>query len=209
MVLIAGASRSHIPCHRLILSEHSRSLALSCSDPNVTEICIPRWDPQILHYVLRYLYMGDLATLEFETLMCIYECAEDLGIDCLMQKVLYDAVLEEGRWEIVFRDKDKLVALLGKIFTLTAEEERGSYIYKALFRLLLSMMYQDELIKEEWFLNLLKEYHELGVELLKASFEGEHCSGITYCFKEGCNSVVGEWKKCKDCSSSDWDGDEW
>ncbi|KAK6519096.1 hypothetical protein TWF281_003784 [Arthrobotrys megalospora] len=205
MIIIAGASRSRILCHRLILSEHSTSLAISCSDPHVTEVCIPRWEPQIVHYVLRYLYTGDLANLEFETLMNIYECAEDLGIDCLMEKVLYDVVLEAGRWEVFLRDRVKLVKLVEKIFSLTAEEERGSYIYKGIFRLLLAMVQQDGLMREEWFVNLLKEYRELGVELLKVSFEGEHGTGVTYCFKEGCEGVVGEWRKCRTCSSSDWD----
>ncbi|KAF3314411.1 hypothetical protein TWF173_004753 [Orbilia oligospora] len=208
MIIVAGASRSRIPCHRLVLAEHSTSLALACSDSHATEICIPDWEPQILHYVLRYLYTGDLASLEFETLMNIYACAEDLGIECLMEKVLYDAVLEAGKWEVVLRDKDKFIQLVEKIFSLTAEDERRSYIYKGVFRLVLAIVQQDGLMAEEWFLSLLKQYHELGIELLKASLEGEHDSGVTYCFKEECDGIIGEWKKCKTCLSSDWDEDD-
>ncbi|KAK6498207.1 hypothetical protein TWF506_004446 [Arthrobotrys conoides] len=207
MIIIAGASRSRIPCHRLILSEHSTSLAIACSDSH--EISIPRWEPQILHYVLRYLYTGDLDALEFETLMSLYECAEDLGIECLMEKVLHDVVLESGKWEVVLRDKDKLIQLVEKIFSLTAEDERQSYIYKGVFRLILAIVQQDGLMSEDWFLGLLKQYQELGIELLKASLEGEHGSGVTYCFKEGCEGIIGEWRKCKTCSSPDWGEDDW
>ncbi|KAK6495082.1 hypothetical protein TWF481_003110 [Arthrobotrys musiformis] len=209
VTIIAGASRSRIPCHRLILAEHSTSLSFSCSDTQTTELSIPRWEPQILQHVLRYLYTGDLEALEFDTLMNLYECAEDLGINCLMQKTLYDAVLETGRCEIILRDRSKLFKLVEKIFSLTAEEERQSYVYKGVFRLMLSMVQQDELMKEDCFLGLIREYRELGVELLKAALEGQQGTGVIHCFKEGCEGIIGEWRTCISCSSSQWGGEDW
>ncbi|KAK6347452.1 hypothetical protein TWF718_005294 [Orbilia javanica] len=209
MIIIAGASRSRIPCHRLILAEHSTSLAVACSDPHTTEVCIPRWEAQIIHHVLKYLYTGELACLEFEILMNIYECAEDLGIECLMEKVLHDIVLEAGKWEVVLRDQAKLIKLVEKIFSLTADDERKSYIYKGIFRLILAIVQQDGLMEEEWFRSLLKDYRELSIELLKASLEGEDGSGLTYCFKEECGGVIGEWKKCGNCNFQDWDDNGW
>ncbi|KAF3913584.1 hypothetical protein ABW20_dc0107485 [Dactylellina cionopaga] len=144
-------------------------------------------------------------------MVVIYECAEDLGIDSLMEFVLYTIVWGSEGWESLLKDRVKLGKLVEKIFTLTAEEERVSHIYKSFFRLIIAMIQQEGLMSESWFLELLGKYKEFGIELLKASFKGADGTGVIECLREGCGGVVGEWKKCQVCSGSVWDDnfDEW
>ncbi|EPS38795.1 hypothetical protein H072_7408 [Dactylellina haptotyla CBS 200.50] len=210
ITIIAGTCRSRIPVHRLVISEHSTVFSQSCSDPHVTEISLPKWEPQFLHFVLRYMYTGKLENHDFDTMMTIYECAKDLRIEALMESVLYTTVLDAGRWEYILRERGNLSKLVEEIFTLTTKEERASYVYQSIFRLIVAIARQEALMKEEWFLDILKQYKEFCTELLKASFGGVDGTGIVECFRDGCHGVIGEWKQCRVCenNSSVWD-DTW
>ncbi|KAK6542708.1 hypothetical protein TWF694_006651 [Orbilia ellipsospora] len=214
ITLITGTARIRIRAHRLVLSEYSRWLAISCADPNVTAICIPRWESQIIHFVMRYMYTGSLDNVGFETMMDIYECAKDLEIQSLMDAVLHTVLLDSGKWEQVLSDRYKMWKLLSLIFDLTTEKERRSGLYPRIFKLIAAKMYQDNLLQEDWFVDLIKGNSELGLELLKAPFEKDQNAGTISCYRRGCRSLIGEWNPCFECDHncherlSAWDDDE-
>ncbi|KAF3903647.1 hypothetical protein AA313_de0206137 [Arthrobotrys entomopaga] len=206
ITLVTGTARIRIRAHRIVLSEYSRWLATSCADPKVTEICIPRWESQIIYFVMRYMYTGELDDVGFETMMDIYQCAKDLEIEKLMDAVLYAVVLDLGKWEQVLSDKYKLGKLISQIFIWTTEKERRSDVYTAIFKLIVAKAYQDNLLRESWFVDLIKWNSEFGLELLKASFGDRQIIGTIDCYRRGCHGVIGEWSPCIKCQYNPYRG---
>ncbi|KAK6330390.1 hypothetical protein TWF696_003487 [Orbilia brochopaga] len=215
ITLVVGASAVSIPCHRLIIAEHSLRLAPACADPHTRELVISRWEPETIQLVLQYLYTGSVDYHAFDTMMVVYECAKDLEIGCLMEHVIYMVVLGGGRWEVVMSDTRMLTILLEKIFSLTREVERGKAVYRRVFTLLAAVVQQQGLMKEVWFTDLMRSHSGLAPELLRAVLLGEDETGRIGCFHEGCDEIIGEWRKCYSCAGSAdiWDAesalDDW
>ncbi|EWC46671.1 hypothetical protein DRE_04158 [Drechslerella stenobrocha 248] len=212
ITLVVGADQTRIPCQRLILAENCKELAASCSDLKTTEIPLPRYDPDTVRSALRYFYTNrlqpsDFNTMNFNTLMVVYECAKGLGSQSLMERVIYE-ILEESRgnnqWGFSMRSSRQVSKMVESIFTLTTEGERQSPIYRSFFDYLAAIAFQENFTRDLWFTDLLRNYTDLGVELLKATF-GAANVGYDWmpvsimCSGNGCDATVGLWTRCKAC----------